>query len=321
MAPRWLLLMIPVAIVLSVAVSCVVSENDSGPPALSVVSLGLSDSLTIPDDIAAIDLYVSGNGIPDIHEQIQTKDLVPGQDAVFEVELKSGEDRVFFMTATNDNGDVAYEGRETVDLSPGRNALTLELYGQGYIFGKVYWINPETLEPGDPLADHDEVTGDIIFATDSKGRFEIKLPTRTNFYQVEVHTTGEPFGKAHTPYYAFVLVEVAEPGQRTEVDLTLIPEQDDSRPWICAVTPKPARIKQDKFQLFGRGFIPEPGMRPIAVVFDPGTNEIYDQNPTIHDDTRMSVSVPFSSAQTGQVSVRWLGGEISSNLALYEAVN
>lgn len=297
------------------AASCIVDDGDGDSQELSFVRLELADPQAIPADIEVIDVYVTGPGMDPIHLWTRTEDMESSQQIIFDFSVRAGDNRTFAVTASLAQEVVAYEGSQTVDLEAGEEkTLNMTLSGRAYIYGRIMWVNPDSGLVDGPLANHNQSLADIPLVTDDQGNYEVRLLTRTQSYRVEV--TAKADGGTGDPFNAFALVTLTTPGERIELDLFLVPLDDDQQPWLCAVFPK-AASPGNPIELFGRGFVPQPEFRPLVVVFNPGLSEIIVSNMDIIDDGQMRVDVP-ALATSGNLMAQWMGGEIPSNEIPFE---
>lgn len=298
-----------VLIIAAVVAGCASGHKTDDNSLLTPVVLALSDVESIPEDLVRIKLTVTGSGMDTINKTINLDSLDPADDIQFNLRVPAGTDRTFFLEAVNINEDVAYEGSKAVDLEPAvpRN-LTVTMYGQGYLYGKVYQIDPMTAAVTGPLASHEETEGPIPFETDTNGAYSLKLATQSDAYFISVHHSNSA---VKTDFEAFAMFFLVKGGDRFKLDLYMIPKGDVSRPWICAMVPDEAAIGE-QFTLFGAGFKPLNPVLDPKVVFDPEGAPVQADDQIVIDDQELEAAVPIS-AVSGNVAVVWENGAFESN--------
>lgn len=299
--------------IMALSLSCATGDSTDSKSDLTKVTLLMSDAEAIPQDLEFLDLIVTGPGIDKMKRRIVLSDLMPEDSPKFEISVPAGKNRTFAITATNKDGYVAYEGEETVDLIPGvRKDLQVFLYGRGYIYGNVYWLDPLTAQVEGPLADHQQTSGEVLINTDVSGAYETKLGTRLEPYEISIDVASAALKDVAQDFEAFANVYLTSAGKRVKVDFYLIPKDDYSRPWICAMLPDTASVGDD-FLLFGRGFDPVAPFLNPTIIFDPHGAAISADDQTALDNEEFSATVP-PLAQTGDVVVSWSGGAVYSNV-------
>jgi len=287
---------------------CTENNYEAGDSDIAGVALYMSQVDALPQDIEFIDLLVTGKGMDDIEKRVALSDLEPDQEIVFDLTIPAGNNRGFYIEALNKDGFVAYEGEQTHDLLPGiMHDLRIDLYGRGYFYGNVYLVDPVTAQVDGPLANHQQAGGEVELSTDGNGYYEVKLETRSDPYKIEI----EAALSKETGMYAIAKASLEKGGDRVKIDFYLVPKEDYSRPWICAMIPDQL-AQGDTFSFFGKGFKPfNPFLNP-TVVFDPGNADLEGANQVVIDDKELMAEVP-AGAVSGNVAVSWAAGPIYSN--------
>lgn len=302
--------------------SCITSEDDSVKVGIASVIMPLSEEDQIPQGLDFLLLLVTGPGMENMTQKLDMGAIEKGEAPTFELDVPTGRNRTFGITAFNEENVIAYQGIETLDLLSGRaKILNIDLYGQGYIFGTIYWIDTDGT-PGEPLRSYEDPSSSIPISTNNEGRYIVNLPTRKDPYTIY----ADPRKEAED-YETYATVDLPKGGTQTERDLYLIPQVDidhpDLQPWICGVTPMTVSAG-DAVQIYGRGFdaeetVDKRDMRNdnLQVIFKQGSVEVASESLTIENNIHLEAIVPdYGNWQKGaaELNVKWENEDMPSNI-------
>ena len=303
------------------AVSCITSEGDSVDLKVASVIMPLSEKDDIPEGLDFLLLIVTGPDMNKIVRRLDLDTLENDESPSFEINVLAGSDRFFRIAAFSDDHIIAYEGSEILDLYSGREQfLNIDLYGKGYISGTVYYLDESENRRGDPLKSYTGPTDSILHKTDSDGDYLVKLSTQSEPYEISLSDVSKNHETKEYETNAQVLLPTG--GTQVELDLYLVPQNDFTRPWICAVYPMSA-APGDTVEIFGRGFEKggsksETDLRNdnLTIFFKQEGEKVASPLPAINDDTHLSVKIPSSlNSGNAEIYIQWESQDKNSNLA------
>ena len=232
---------------------------------------GLAPQSTVPSDITAIDLRVSGSGMIPFTKRYT---VPPDLNLTIQETFPVGTQRHFEIDALDANLAIFYQGSADQDLVAGANTVTIQMEGRGFITGTVFYLSANA--PYGPTDNY--VSGENITFQDLAGGAPTTAPVNAPgafqsaalplaSYRVEIHPT-DCVNAGWDGCLAFGEIAITTPGQTASLSLFVIPGASfDSNAWASSIVPN-SGATGDPVTMYGRNFVASIGETYPEIYFD-----------------------------------------------------
>lgn len=283
--------LVALACVLSLsAVGCLSPSGDGVESDETLVSFRMAFSKdTGADQSYRVTLTVAGPDIANISRTLLVEGFETTSTVKYSLSIPSGRDRVFTIGVVDQNDEVAYQGREKTDLTPGTQSVAVSLQGYCQAKGTLYAYDADEDAQGDPIDKFESQVSDPDawnISTDDAGNFSYDIPNGTEAEVVAMNASGR---------IGFVRVFGTFGGEDFPTSLCLIdPDERPGRHTIQGLIGS-SPSSGDPLEVYGR-FPRIPGDPLFAIVRnDDGDEWRATVTPDLNDPEHVSVTWPSVS--------------------------